>query len=245
MTSMRRAMPAMPSCAQTPVTEMRGAWGGANSALVGAPAITAAKKRLCGQNPTTDYGEGSIIMAFCNKCGTQVQDGTKFCPSCGATVEGNFAQAQPGQTGQQQQTQTYGYTPPVVPGAPSQTDIGEAQSGKTMSILAYILFFIPLLAGEHKKNGFVKYHTNQGTVLFLFCVAWGILYGILTAILTALLFSPATWYTGVGFGAWGIITTILGLLWLIPAILCVVGIVHAVKVEMKPLPLIGRFRIIK
>jgi uncharacterized membrane protein len=165
-------------------------------------------------------------------------------------VEGSFAQAQqaqqsPGMATPQQQAQTYGYTPPVVPGAPSQADLNDIQSNKAMAVLAYIIFFIPLLVGAHKTSPFVRYHTNQGTVLFLFCVAWGILYGILTAILTAILFSPATWYTGVGFGAWGIITTILGLLWLIPAIFCVVGIVHAVKGEMKPLPLIGKFRIIK
>jgi uncharacterized membrane protein len=156
----------------------------------------------------------------------------------------NPTQTQPGQTGQQQQAQTYGYTPPVVPGAPSQADLNDIQSNKTMAILAYIIFFIPLIAGAHRASPYAKYHTNQGTVLFLFCLAWGILYGILTAIFTAILFNPMTWYSG-GWGVLGIVTTILGLLWLVPVIFCVVGIVHAAKGEMKPLPLIGKFRIIK
>jgi uncharacterized membrane protein len=179
-------------------------------------------------------------MEFCNKCGTQVQDGTKFCPSCGATVEGNFAQSQSGQ----QQAQTYGYTPPVVPGAPSQANLNDIQANKTMAILAYIIFFIPLIAGAHKTSIYARYHANQGTVLFLFCLVWGILYGILTAIFTAILFNPTTWYSG-GWGVLGVVTTILGLLWLIPAIFCVVGIVHAAKGQMKTLPLIGKFKIIK
>ena len=37
-----------------------------------------------------------------------------------------------------------------------------------MAIVAYILFFVPLLT-ESKNDPFVKYHTKQGLVLF---VAW-------------------------------------------------------------------------
>ena len=31
-----------------------------------------------------------------------------------------------------------------------------------MAIIAYILFFVPLLTGDRKKSPFVKFHTNQG-----------------------------------------------------------------------------------
>jgi uncharacterized membrane protein len=146
------------------------------------------------------------------------------------------------------QTQRQGgggrYTPPVVPGAPQRSDIRDAQENKTMSILAYILFFIPLLTGAHKDSAFAKYHTNQGTVLFLFGLIWGIIYAIVTAALTAALFNPSTWLSG-GWGALGVVTTILGLIWLIPAIFCIIGIVNAAQGRMKPLPLIGKFNIIK
>jgi uncharacterized membrane protein len=131
-----------------------------------------------------------------------------------------------------------------MPGAAAQTDANDAQNNKGMAILAYIIFFIPLLTGAHKTSPFVKFHTNQGTVLFLFCLAWGVLYGILTAVLTALLFNPATWYGG-GWGVLGIVTTILGLLWLVPAILCILGIVNAATGKLKALPIIGKFNIIK
>lgn len=173
-------------------------------------------------------------MAFCRNCGTQVQDGTKFCPSCGGAVGTDTAQAQ----------QRRAYQAPVMPGAPTHADIHDAQENKTMSILAYILFFIPLLTGAHKTSPFAKYHTNQGTVLFLFTLAWSIVYWVLTAIFTAILFNPTTWVSG-GWGALGVITTILSLLWLIPTILCVVGIINAAGGKMQPLPVIGKFSIIK
>lgn len=148
-------------------------------------------------------------MAFCGNCGAQIEDGGKFCPKCGK--EAGAAQ-------------------------PADQD---TQNNKTMAILAYILFFIPLLTGAHKTSPFVKYHTNQGLVLFLATVAWSIVYSILTGILTALLFRSATW------GLWGLINTLLGLLWLAPTILCILGIVNAVKGQTKPLPVIGGISILK
>ncbi|MDR1431113.1 MAG: zinc-ribbon domain-containing protein [Propionibacteriaceae bacterium] len=175
-------------------------------------------------------------MTFCGSCGTQVQDGIKFCPACGNEVAVQVV-AQPGQTS--------AHTPTGAPGVQIRDEAWEAQEGKAMSAFAYVLFFVPLLTGEHKKNSFVRYHANQGTVLFIVTLAWGIAYWILSAILIALFFNPATWYTGAGWGAFGVITMILGLLWLVPAILCVIGIVHAVKGDRKPLPVIGKFTIIK
>jgi uncharacterized membrane protein len=120
----------------------------------------------------------------------------------------------------------------------------DVQTNKGMAVLAYILFFVPLITGAHKNSPYVRYHTNQGTVLFLTAVGWGILYAILTAVITAMLFNPATW-TYSGLGLTGVITMILGLLWLIPAALCVLGIVHAATGKTKPLPVIGRFNIVK
>jgi uncharacterized membrane protein len=118
----------------------------------------------------------------------------------------------------------------------------DAQDNKVMAILSYILFFVPLLTGAHKTSPFVKFHTNQGTVLFLLCVAWGVVQGILTAIFTAMLFNPRNW---TGFGVLGIITTILGLLWLVPSVLAVLGIINAATGKVKELPIIGKFTIIK
>lgn len=93
----------------------------------------------------------------------------------------------------------------------------------TMAIIAYIIFFVPLLVGN--RSQFVTYHTNQGTVLFIFAVA-------LQIVLSFFLFIP-----------------LLGLLFqivrLLPLVLLIIGIMNASKGEMKPLPIIGGFTIIK
>ena len=171
-------------------------------------------------------------MTFCGNCGTQIDDGIKFCPSCGQAAE----EAQPQAAAPQTSTT---YIPPVIPAAPQPTDIRDAQDNKAMAVLAYILFFVPLLTGAHKTSPFAKYHTNQGTVLFIATIAWSIACRIVQAILSALFLHAAT------FGLWGIISMVLSLLWLVPTALCVMGILNASKGIMKPLPVIGSFTVIK
>jgi uncharacterized membrane protein len=131
------------------------------------------------------------------------------------------------------------YTPPIVPGAPTQGDINDAQANKGMAILSYIIFFIPLLTGAHKTSPFVKFHANQGTVLFLFAVAYNIAIGIVRAVLRAILWNGYTW------GLWSLISTLFSLLGLVPLVLVVLGIINAVNGRTKPLPVIGKFTIIK
>jgi uncharacterized membrane protein len=125
------------------------------------------------------------------------------------------------------------YKPPIVPGEPQQADIRDAQEGRTMAILAYILFFIPLLTGAHKASPFVRFHTNQGTVLFILAAIYGIAYGILSVVLALI---PVV--------GWALII-ILGIASAIFPILCAVGIINAVNGKMRPLPAIGGITLIK
>jgi hypothetical protein len=162
-------------------------------------------------------------MGICKKCGAQMQDDMRFCPVCGADATAATAEAE---------------------AVPRQSPQADADANKGMAILAYIIFFIPLLVGAHKTSPYAKFHVNQGTVLFLFALGWGIVYSILITIFTALLFTPTAVLTG-SWGAFGILTTILGLLWLIPALLCILGIVNAATGKLKTLPIIGKFTIIK
>jgi uncharacterized membrane protein/predicted RNA-binding Zn-ribbon protein involved in translation (DUF1610 family) len=166
-------------------------------------------------------------MAFCGNCGGQIKAGEKFCPSCGKAVDEGSAQ---------QQNQSASYRPPVMQASSADRD---AQENKTMAILAYILFFIPLLTGAHNTSPFVKYHTNQGTLLFIASLAFGVVYWILMSILTSILLNTGAW------GLWNVLTTIRGLAWLLVLALCVIGIINAAGGQMKPLPIIGKFTVIR
>lgn len=166
-------------------------------------------------------------MAFCGNCGEQVKDGVKFCPACGKIADAAAAE---------QGRQPASYRPPVMQASSSEKD---AQENKTMAILAYIIFFIPLITGAHNTSPFVKYHTNQGTVLFIAALAFGVVYWILISILTSILLHSGAW------GLWNVLSTILGLCWLVVLAPCVIGIINAAGGQMKPLPVIGGFTIIR
>ena len=144
----------------------------------------------------------------------------------------------------QYQNPNQGYAPP---GAPMTPEMMDAQNGKTMAILSYIFFFVPLLSGAHKTSPFVKYHTNQGTLLF--CV--GIAYSIISTLLSILIkVDREIKIWGIGTGVTQRVTP--GWLSAILALLClpilggvILGIMNAVKGKKQPLPVIGGFTIIK
>ncbi|MFH1608893.1 MAG: hypothetical protein ABH951_02670 [Patescibacteria group bacterium] len=89
-----------------------------------------------------------------------------------------------------------------------------------MAVIAYILFFVPLLSGDAKKDAFVKYHTKQGLALFL----------------TALAINIISWI--IPFYFWWTISNILSLGILV---LLIIGISNAVSGKKRPLPIIGKF----
>jgi len=90
-----------------------------------------------------------------------------------------------------------------------------------MAIIAYILFFIPLLT-DAKNDPFVKYHVKQGLVLFIAA--------IIVWIIDKFLFL-------IPIIGWGLIY-LLGFFMLG---LFIIGVMHAIRGEQKPLPLIGKF----
>ncbi|PKM98927.1 MAG: hypothetical protein CVU79_01360 [Elusimicrobia bacterium HGW-Elusimicrobia-3] len=96
-----------------------------------------------------------------------------------------------------------------------QDAAADIEKNKTMGILAYILFFIPIIAARDSK--FAMYHANQGLSLFIVAVASNVVAG----------FVP---FIG------GMLGALLSLAFLA---FMVMGIISASKGEMKPLPLIG------
>jgi uncharacterized membrane protein len=100
-----------------------------------------------------------------------------------------------------------------------------------MAIIAYFIFFIPLLAA--KDSPFARYHANQGFIFFVLALGINIVFRIITAVLfPTLLF-------GVGFGIIGIVTGISVVINLGLCVLGIFGIVNAAQGQMKPMPIIG------
>lgn len=91
----------------------------------------------------------------------------------------------------------------------------DAANGKTMAIVAYLIFFVPLLMEDMKQNNFVMYHVEQSIVL--------VILNIIIAIV-------GTVTCGIGL--------IFYVVWLV---FLIMGIMNASKGECKPLPLIGSF----
>lgn len=98
----------------------------------------------------------------------------------------------------------------------------EMDKYKWIGVLAYILFFVPLLAARESR--FAMYHANQGLILFL--VAFGVnIVGRVIPFLGPLLILP------------------LGNLCVL--VLVVLGMINAVNGKQAPLPLIGNIQILK
>ncbi len=156
-------------------------------------------------------------MAFCGNCGTQVPDGTRFCPGCGAAMASATQAAASAAA-------------PAAPAAPA----GDAQTNRGKAILAYFgpLVLIPIFTA--KDSPFARFHSNQGLVLFIGTVALSIVCNILSSLMYAI-----SWALG------SAVTGILSLLYFAPAILAVMGIINANKGETRPLPFIGGIKLLK
>jgi len=112
-----------------------------------------------------------------------------------------------------------------------------------MAVLSYLLFFIPLLMGEHKKSPFVKFHLNQGTLVWI--LSGG--YFIISLILSAVVKVPQKFY-GYTTGLYVTPGWLSAILWIISipiCVLCVIGIINAVNGKMQELPVIGKYTVIK
>jgi uncharacterized membrane protein len=76
-------------------------------------------------------------------------------------------------------------------GRQSSVQWEDINENKTMAILAYILFFVPLLAARESK--FAMYHANQGLVLFLAAMAVNLIGSLIPVIGWFFIVPWATW----------------------------------------------------
>lgn len=101
-----------------------------------------------------------------------------------------------------------------------------------MGILSYItiLVLVPIFAGGN--NQFVRFHANQGLVLFI-CEA-----------IVSVIASVLRWILPYGF-LWRIVNWGAGLFSLGFFVLAIIGILNVVKGQTKELPVIGTVKILK
>lgn len=172
-------------------------------------------------------------MALCEKCGTKAAEGVKFCPSCGAPLKADTANQQTKSSTVQEDLSARIAALNDTADTTGEFEQNDINNNKTMSILAYLgpLCLIPLFAAKESK--FARFHTNQGLLLAIACIAWSIVYGILNRIILAV--------------SWRLyfISSIIGLLSLVFLFLCIIGIVNAANGKAKELPVIGKFKILK
>jgi len=123
----------------------------------------------------------------------------------------------------------------------------DKEKNKGMAILSYILFFIPLITGDHKKSPYVKFHTNQGTILWITAIGYSIIYNILTSIIKVN-GNCGAWF-GYSVGGCRVtpwwVTLPLSLISLVIGIVGIIGVINAATGKTKELPVIGKYKIIK
>jgi len=97
----------------------------------------------------------------------------------------------------------------------------DIEKNKTMAGLSYFLFFLPLIVCP--ESAYAKFHANQSLLLLITGVAGNVILGVIPVI---------GWMLMPIFG--------IGVL-----ILGIIGLINGFGGKAKPLPLIGKFTILK
>ncbi|MDF2614996.1 MAG: hypothetical protein K0S71_2782 [Clostridia bacterium] len=97
----------------------------------------------------------------------------------------------------------------------------DIEKNKVISGLAYLLFFLPLIACPDSKFG--KFHANQALILVIVSIIGNVILGVIPVV------------------GW-ILLPFYGIAMLI---LMILGLVNGLNGQAKELPIIGKYRIIK
>ena len=159
-------------------------------------------------------------MNICSNCNAQLDERMVLCPYCGAKEIKQVAGTQTNANiGQPMGT--------ISQDALEQKDI---EDNKAMAILAYFFFPIPLLTA--KESTFARFHTNQVIVIFIISTILGIVFtplAILSITAPPLLILILIVGSIMGVGI---------------SILSIMGFIDAIRGTMKPLPIIGKIKIL-
>ena len=152
---------------------------------------------------------------FCEYCGKSISEKAEVCPNCGK------------------------YTSLHKEKVESST----IKDNKIFNILSYfgILWIIGMLC-DHKDDKDVRFHVGQGMLVTIVELAVALINNLLIA--NIFVRRIDYWYysykTTSGFGLF-----LMWVLWMVPAVLSVIGIINAYKGEQKELPFIGKYKFYK
>lgn len=126
-------------------------------------------------------------MAFCAKCGAQLNAGSGFCAACGTAVsnQGAGASAAPASA-------------PAAAGAPTSAPMANNVAGLLCYILGIITGIVFLVLEPYKNNRFVRFHAFQSIFFWVACFAFWMVWSY---VVVSMLFTP-------GLGMWGLISLI-------------------------------------
>lgn len=202
-------------------------------------------------------------MPFCPKCGTEYQDGSKFCAKCGANLDGSVAPVPI--------NQNPGFFQKIfdTKNVTSTMDANDINTGKAMSILAYCAVLAYILTGwifggfiaiivlagmlvapciTAGKSKFLQYHLSMIFPVILGVMAVGAIEYFFARILYNAVYYGIFYATFNEFAA-GFVGVLLA--WLIhiifmavPIIILVTGLINAIGGKAKDLLLIGRIKMI-
>lgn len=110
----------------------------------------------------------------------------------------------------------------------------DVEKNKPMAILAYLSWLVLIPVFFAKKSKFARYHANQGLVI---AIAETV-YALITKLVVEIV-----WSFSVKMGV--LFETTMGLCNIVFITLTVIGIVNAVRGEMKELPTFGKIKILK
>lgn len=115
----------------------------------------------------------------------------------------------------------------------------DAEKNKVFGILAYlgILVIIPIVAA--KDSPFARYHANQGLILLLCWVGLTII-----TVVVGIILGLALGMLGLDMLA-GLFGVGINVLHILMVILMIIGIINAAQGQCKPLPVIGKYNLLK
>ncbi len=95
----------------------------------------------------------------------------------------------------------------------------DVEKYRGMAVIAYIVFFVPLLT-DAKDNPYVKFHVKQGLMVLLTSIAVSVVGSVIPFL---------GWFLIIPFGS------------LFVLVIWVMGILNAINGEQKELPVVGKY----